>query len=102
MDIKIKRWQQAAQIVPGVKGHEFTGIFTMLILVEEYREQRLQFQQQQPVEYNVQAPVQVCMAGVVQNQEVQQVTQLVITILPGLTVFTVLLIVDGAILPPGD
>lgn len=90
------------QIVPGVKEQEFTEIFTIPIPVGEYREQRLQLQQRQPAEHNVQAPVQVHMAGVVQSQEVQQLTQAVITILPGLMVFIVLLIVAGVILLLGD
>ena len=90
------------QIVPGVKEQEFTEIFTMPIPVGEYREQRLQLQQQQPAEYNAQAPAQASMVGVDQNQEVQQLTQLVITIFLELMVFTVLLIVAGAILLPGN
>jgi len=102
LDIKTEQWRQVVQIVPDVKEQEFTEIFPMPILVEKYREQQLQLQQQQPVGCNVQAPVQASMAGVVQSREVQQLTQQVITILPGLTVFTVLSIVAGAILLPGN
>ena len=102
LDIKIRPRQRVVQIVSIAKEHEFTGIFTMLILVGQYREQRLQLQQQQAAEHNVQAPVQVRMAGVARSRETQQVIQAVITILPELTALTVLLIVAGVILLLGD
>ena len=90
------------QTVLLVKEREFTEIFTMLIPVEQYREQQLRFQQQQPAECNVRFSIQAIMAGVVQNLEAQQLIRAVIIISPGLTVLTVLLTAAGAILLLGN